>query len=421
MIPRIKGTQDFLDLNLFNFLVDAFKNQAHLYSFSEVKTPIIEHLSLFQRSLGQETEVVSKEMFVIESRHENDDERMCLRPEMTAPIVRAFNDGSVQTTPWRVFSWGPCFRYERPQKGRYRQFHQITMEIIGSDAVAEDIQLLTMLHDFFRTYLHLNAFELHINYLGCSDDRAAYVGMLKVFLDGLGEALCSQCIVRKERNILRVFDCKNSGCQALYQDAPRLTDMLCECCSAEWTRLQNTLTVLHIPYVHRTTLVRGLDYYNKTVFEFVGKNLGSQDAFCGGGRYNQLVKQLGARQDYPSIGAAIGIERLMLVMQAEHGENVGKADSLVYVIISMSLAQHADALKIAHNVRLHDISIDVLFEGSVKSMFRKADKLGADLVIVLGEDEQKEGVVVVKDMASHTEEKVKQSDLVHYLEEFEHE
>ena len=415
MISRVKGTQDFLDLTLVNNIINKFKKHITLYNFLEIQTPIIEYLSLFQRSLGQETDVVSKEMFIIESRGDADDEKMCLRPEMTAPIARAFNEHRIQTTPWKVFSYGPCFRYERPQKGRYRQFHQITMEVIGSDSVSEDTQFLTMLNNFFNETLKLAHYELHLNYLGCADDRKKYVATLYKFLNSFVEGeICSQCTLRKERNILRVFDCKNSACQKIYQNAPRIIDTMCETCRQEWDQLKNQLTLLGVSYIHKPTLVRGLDYYNKVVFEFVSKNLGAQDAFCGGGRYNQLVQQLGASQDYPSIGAAIGLERLMLLV--EHEKDVEQKVSMLAIIIPVSYDQHADALKIAHELRLKNIVVDVLFEKSLKKMFRKADKAEAAYVIVLGEDEQKAGNVIVKTMVTGHEDIIAQNDLIHFFE-----
>lgn len=415
MISRIKGTQDFINLVGFNRIVGALKKYIKNYNFKEIQTPIIEYVSLFQRSLGQETDVVSKEMFIIESRHDNADERMCLRPEMTAPIVRAFNENNIQTVPWKVFSYGPCFRYERPQKGRYRQFHQITMEVIGSNAMSEDVQFLSMLDCFFKAQLNMSNYQLHLNFLGCADDRVVYTAQLRQFLDN-APGICEQCQERKKHNIMRIFDCKNPTCQAIYKDAPHIVDHLCASCTAEWKQLQRQLQLLNVAYVYRATLVRGLDYYNKTVFEFVSNALGAQNAFCGGGRYNQLARQLGAKQDYPSLGAAIGIERLMILLDEEHeGAQEQKED--LSVIIPLSSEQHDDALKIASLLRNHDIMVDVLLEGSIKNMFRKADKLNAAYVIVLGEDEQKARTVVIKTMATGKEDVILQENVVDYFKE----
>src|SRR5581483_1220821 len=218
-------------------------------------------------------------------------ERICLRPEMTASTVRAFIDNHIQQTPWKVFSYGPCFRYERPQKGRYRQFHQITTEIIGATSITHDAQFIMMLDRFFHETLHINSYALVVNFLGCAQDRVHFKVLLKQFMDSdKAQGVCDQCKERKERNILRIFDCKNSSCQTIYQQAPVITDHLCSECAHEWQELQQQLSLLSVSHVHKPTLVRGLDYYNKTVFEFVSKNLGAQDTFCGGGRYNQLAQ-----------------------------------------------------------------------------------------------------------------------------------
>lgn len=416
MIQKVKGTQDFLDLTLFNFIVTTIKKHLSVYNFTEIQTPLVEYLDLFQRSLGEHTEVVSKEMFVIESRQESSDGRMCLRPEMTASTVRAFNENGIQQLPWKVFSYGPCFRYERPQKGRYRQFHQITMEIIGSASVAQDVQFIAMLNRFFQQTLHGVSYELNVNFLGCSDDRAAFIQILKNFLNSDdSQGICSQCVYRKEHNVMRVFDCKNADCQVIYRNAPRITDNLCECCAQEWQQLQQQLSALCVHYVHRSTLVRGLDYYNKTVFEFVSKNLGAQDAFCGGGRYNQLVQQLGGREDQPSVGAAIGIERLMLLLEQVSDALPIERSIPLHIIIPMSNQQHTMALLLADTLRAGNLRVDVLFDGSVKSMMRKANKLNAAFMLVLGETEQQNNTVMIKNMTTGEDVSVAQNAALDFL------
>lgn len=416
MIQKVKGTQDFLDVTLFNFVVEKIKKHLSHYNFTEIQTPLIEYLDLFQRSLGEHTEVVSKEMFVIESRQESSDGRMCLRPEMTASTVRAFNENGIQQLPWKVFSYGPCFRYERPQKGRYRQFHQVTMEIIGSASISQDAQFITMLDRFFQQTLQGVSYELNVNFLGCSDDRAAFIQTLKNFLNGdNGKGICSQCLYRKEHNVMRVFDCKNAECQVIYRNAPHITDNLCQCCAQEWQQLQQQFSVLSVSYVHRSTLVRGLDYYNKTVFEFVSKNLGAQDAFCGGGRYNQLVQQLGAREDHPSVGAAIGMERLMLLLEFVGDKLPIEQSAPLHVIIPMGSEQHNMALMLADTLRAGSLKVDVLVDGSVKSMMRKANKLHAAFMLVLGETEQQNKTVMIKNMATGEDVSVAQSVALEFL------
>jgi histidyl-tRNA synthetase len=427
MIPRVKGTQDFIDCTLFNFIIDAIKKQCATYHFTEIQTPILESVDLFHRSLGIYTDVVSKEMFIIESRQssfakasedrEGDEDRICLRPEGTAPTVRAFNEHHIQTIPWKVFSYGPMFRYERPQKGRFRQFHQVTMEIIGSGSVGEDVQFITMLDRFFHETLHINSYALVINFLGCTQDRQAYLEILKKFMDSpaVTEKICAQCTERKKHNIMRIFDCKNPQCQEIYRNAPHIADNLCAECATEWQTLQKQLTLLSVSHVYRPTLVRGLDYYNKTVFEFVSKNLGAQDTFCGGGRYNQLVKQLGNKDDMPAIGAAFGMERLMLLLEPLRDQlNIPHPPAL-HMIIPMAPAQHTTALLLGDELRAHNICTDILFEGSMKSMMRKASKSGAAYALIIGETEQQSRTVMIKNMTTGTEQSVAQIDVVAML------
>ncbi len=414
-MKRVKGTQDFLDLRLFNHIIDLAKKQLETYHFTEIATPILEPLELFKRSLGLYTDVVSKEMFVIQGAQEED--ALCLRPEATAPTLRAFIENGVQQTPWKVFTWGPMFRHERPQKGRYRQFHQLSMEIIGSASVAQDAFFITMLDRFFHEKLHLNNYALVINYLGCFADRKAYQEVLKEFLESPEAAtICTTCIERKDKNIMRIFDCKSPTCQQIYRQAPTLIESLCGGCSGEWAQLQEQLHLLSVSYACKPTLVRGLDYYCKTVFEFISNDLGAQNTFCGGGRYDQLVSQLGGKQDQPSIGAAMGIERLMLLLDPMPPALSLPLPAAVHVIIPMAPQQFSLALLIADALTAAGLCIEVLLEGdSVKSMLRHANKMGAAYALLLGDDEQQSRTVTVKNMVTSAQEKIRQIDLLEYL------
>ena len=309
------------------------------------------------------------------------------------------------------------FRYERPQKGRFRQFHQVTMEVIGSESISQDAQFIMMLDRFFHETLKINSYALVLNFLGCQEDREKYLVILKKFLDkeDIVQHICDQCKERKEHNIMRIFDCKNNQCQELYRNAPHIAHHLCETCAQEWHELQKQLNLLSVSHVYRPTLVRGLDYYNKTVFEFVSKNLGAQDTFCGGGRYNQLVKQLGGNQDQPAVGAAFGIERLMLLLEPFRNQlNITHPPAL-NIIIPMTSTQHTLALLLADELRAHTICTDILFEGSMKSMMKKANKLGAAYVLIIGETEQQNRTVMLKNMTTGNEEQVLQIDLVERL------
>ena len=415
-MKRVKGTQDFLDLRLLNFIIDLAKKQLQTYHFTEIATPIIEPLELFKRSLGLYTDVVSKEMFLIQGNQE-EDEAICLRPEATATTLRAFIENGVQNIPWKVFTWGPMFRYERPQKGRYRQFHQLSMEIVGSASVAQDALFITMLDRFFHEKLHLNNYALVINYLGCFADRKTYQILLKEFLESPEAAgICSTCIERKDKNSMRIFDCRSPSCQEIYRNAPTIVDNLCSACTTEWTQLQEQLHLLSVSYACKPTLVRGLDYYCKTVFEFVSDNLGAQNTFCGGGRYDQLVTQPGGKQDQPSIGAAMGLERIMLLLNPMPQALIMPQPPALHVIIPMSAEHISLALLIADTLAAAGLSVDALVEqDSVKSMLRQTNKIGAAYALLIGDEEHQSRSITVKNMLTSAQETIKQIDLVAYL------
>ncbi|MGB8467437.1 MAG: histidine--tRNA ligase [Candidatus Babeliales bacterium] len=415
MINKVRGTQDFIDYSFINELLERVRHLLQLHNFAQIQTPILEYLDLFKRSLGEQTEVITKQMFVIDSEH--DEQKICLRPEATAPIMRAFLEhGGAHsfTLPWKVFAIGAMFRHERPQKGRYREFHQCSIEMIGTSSLWHDAELLALLDDLFSRVLHISGYALVINYLGCAQDRVAYKKELHAFIEKGIDGLCEFCHERKEKNILRALDCKNENCQRYYANAPRITDHLCETCAVEWKQLRATLDTLSISYTHLPTLVRGLDYYEKTVFEFVSSNLGAQTAFCGGGRYNGLATQLGAREAVPAIGAGIGIERLMLLL--EDTQEHLRQEKRLHVIIPMTVTQYPLAMLLADALFRAGVTTDLFIEqDSLRSMMRKANKLGARYALILGETEQQDGTVVIKDLVAGTQETVRQVDAVAYL------
>jgi len=419
MFNKIKGTQDFLDLTLFNHVLATIKKHLAVYNFTEIATPILEPTDLFKRSLGLQTDVVTKEMFTINTGPEG--EQICLRPEATAAMARAFIEGGVQTTPWKAFQSGPMFRHERPQKGRYRQFSQVSMEVIGSASVAQDAHFIKMLQRLFHEKFGLNNFALLVNFIGCFEDRAALkVELLDFLATDTARDICDLCKVRKDTNIMRIFDCKNPICQNIYQEAPFIAENLCEPCDAEWKQLQEQLELLSVSFAYKPTLVRGLDYYNKTVFEFTSDNLGAQNAFCAGGRYDGLIKQLGGKQDQPSIGAAIGIERLVLLLESVKDQLRLPQPAPLHVVIPFGKEQQTLALLIADELQAADLCTEVLVDGdSLKSMLRQANKLGAAYCLLLGSDEQASRTVMVKNMITGASEKVAQIDLVKYLSKYE--
>lgn len=424
MLQKVKGTQDFLDLTLYNFIIDTIRKHLTLYHFTEIATPVLEPTELFMRSLGAQTDVVSKEMFLIQNQNrkveekESEIESICLRPEATAAIVRAFVEHNVTSTPWKVFLHGPMFRYERPQKGRYREFHQVSIEVLGSKSILQDAQFIKMLERYFHETLNLNNFAILINFIGCFEDRAAYKVELLDFLNSeIARDICENCTTRRETNILRIFDCKNINCQKIYETAPVITDFLCATCATEWQQLKDTLDILSVSYAVKPTLVRGLDYYNKTVFEFSSDNLGAQNAFVGGGRYDQLVSQLGGREDQPSMGASIGVERLMLLLEPMREKLQLPQLPALHVIIPVAKEQQTLALLLADELQAQNLCTEVLLEGdSMKSMMRHANKLGATYCLIVGEEEQQTRTVTIKHMIKGTSEKIAQIEMIKYLE-----
>jgi len=414
MISRVRGTEDLLDLKLHNFILCAMMQHLACYNFREIQTPVLEHTNLFLHSLGEATDVVTKEMYTFET---SGGEKICLRPEATAPTTRAYLEAGITTSPWKVFSYGPMFRHERPQKGRWRQFSQVNIEVVNSNSIAEDVLLLKMLDRFFSEKLHLDNYVIKLNFLGSRDERAKFTRKLHEFLEGISTQICAACTTRKEKNVLRIFDCKNETCQQLYQKAPKLIDHLESESQAEWQRLCELLSMISVSFVHDPYLVRGLDYYNKTVFEFASSSaqLGSQNAFCGGGRY-ELASLLGGKTQVPSLGAAIGMGRLMLLAEEAADQLSLPQEPALHLILPMTQEQQPLALILAYELQARKLCTDILLEGSsMKSMMRKANKMGARYVLIIGEDEQQAGTVALKNMQTGESSTLKAGAVADYL------
>lgn len=415
MITRVKGTQDILDVTLRNIVVHKIRCHLQKYNFTEIITPILEKTELFQRVVGNETDIVTKEMYYVASKSESD-EHLCLRPELTASIMRAFLNNGIQLVPWKVFTYGPAFRHERPQKGRYREFYTMSIEVIGASAPAGDAYFVAMLDRLFGRDLQLENYSLLLNFLGCPADRERYRQALHAFLVAQDRTICETCHTRKAQNVLRALDCKRPECQALYQSAPVITDYLCQACLDEWACIQALLAQLSVAYTLAPRLVRGLDYYSKIVFEFVSaEGLGAQSTFCGGGRYDTIARQLGADQDYPSIGAGLGIERILLMLQAR--ENYPTPTQLpLHLVLPLGDEQQAAALQLADSLYAHCLRVDVLLEpGSLKSMLRKANARQARTCLLIGTNEQQNQSVTIKDMQKATETSVPQAEAAAFL------
>jgi len=413
MFPRVKGVAD-------NFFEMAYwsgvrkKIEAHLkrYNFFEIDTPLLEHVSLFERGLGYETDVVSKQMFLIQTKN-NSDDIVCLRPEGTAGTMRAFleNQSNLEL-PCRVFFCGPMFRYERPQKGRMREFHQMNMEVIGGASVLYDAHLIKMLQVLFTEVLHMSDYVLKVNFLGQPADRKEYCAQLIATLIPHQQDLCDVCQVRLGSNPLRILDCKSETCTTLAAQAPKLSKFFSDETKAEWQLLRDTLEELAVTFVVDDQLVRGLDYYNKTVFEFVSVNLGAQNTFCGGGRYDGLASQLGSKIAIPALGCAIGMERLLMILENNKTLLSEPVTSLA-CIIPLSAAQNKLALHLADYLIAHGKSTELLLDDQkIKNKMKRAHDLKASYVLILGDDEQKNNTVMVKNMITGTQELVLQTELV---------
>ncbi len=412
MITRVTGTEDLLDLRLYNFLISTAKKHFESFNFNEIRTPIIEYTPLFVHSLGEQTDVVSKEMYVF---LQDQEKSVCLRPEMTASTIRACFENRVERFPWKVFSFGPMFRRERPQKGRLRQFHQFNVEIIGAQSIMHDAHLIKMLDTLFSKSLQLEHYVIKTNFLGCLNDRQTHKAALIDFLNQHSASICETCQKRKDANTLRVFDCKNAACQKLYTTAPFIIQHLCTGCSDEWTALQDQLRLLGVNSIIDNALVRGLDYYQKTVFEFSSNQLGSQSAFCGGGRYH-LGKEVGATEDYQSVGVGIGIERVLMLLELIQDKLTLENPQRLHMIIPMTTAQDTLGLLLAHELRRENLACDIILDkASATNMMKKANKMSAAWVLLIGETEQQQNTVMLKNMMTGESTPVKQDELIKKL------
>jgi len=363
------------------------------FGYGELRIPVMEKTELFCRSIGDETDVVQKEMYTFPDRKGRS---LTLRPEATAGVMRAYieNRFSAQQQVSKLFSIGPMFRYERPQKGRLRQFHQINAECLGPEEPMADAEVITMLLLFFRE-LGVSNLRLELNTLGCRECRPDYHQTLEAFFAGLDqETLCDDCRRRMKSNPLRVLDCKVPGCKEQVQNAPKIADHVCQECVTHFDQVTTLLDEAGTAYTLNPRLVRGLDYYNRTTFEVVSEDIGAQSSVAGGGRYDGLIRQLGG-PDVPGIGFAIGMERLMPLVPLDE-----KPDLDFYLAV-LDQAALAPAMGLARGLRELGLRGEVSFSvRSMKAQMRQAGKSGAPWTLILGESELADDVVQVKHMAS---------------------
>lgn len=400
-ITKIKGFADLFppESDVFTRMESVARQVFGRYGFVELRTPILERTDLFCRSIGTETDVVQKEMYTFPDRK---DRSLTMRPEATAGVMRAYIESGrhTQEPVSKLFTSGPMFRYERPQKGRMRQFHQINCEVLGPVEPHADAELVLMLMRFL-TELGLTGLSLQINSLGCKECRPLYRKALSDFLASIDNAaLCEDCRRRMETNPLRVLDCKVPGCRELTANAPTILEHNCPECRTHFDAVLRILDSRNVPYVLNDRLVRGLDYYNRTTFEVVSDSIGSQGSVAGGGRYDGLISQLGG-PDVPGVGFACGMERLALMMPGAEAPRPH-----FHVAVLDPAAQDA-ALLLSEDLRAQGLAGSVGFgAGSIKSRMRLAGKSGARVCLILGGDELAAGTVVVKDMDSGEQETI---------------
>ena len=417
-IKSIRGMPTLLpeELAKWQFVESTIKQIMNAYAFREIRTPLIERTELFQRTIGENTDVVTKEMYSFTDRK---DQSLTLRPEATAGVVRAGIEHSLfYNQTQKLWSMGPMYRYERPQKGRYRQFHQINMEAFGYQGSAIDLEIILMTSRIWKM-LNIEALKLEINSLGTPASRQAFRQVLvEYFTDHKGN-LDDDSVARLETNPMRIMDSKNPDMKDLILAAPKITDYLDSESKEHFSSLLAALELHGIEYELNPTLVRGLDYYTKTVFEWTTDRLGSQATVCGGGRYDGLVEQLGGK-NVCGIGCAIGMERLteLVEVSVEKAENI---EPKIYIVAvgedaEMHASLLAEKIRDEHKNWVIEMNMD---GGGFKQQFRKADKSGAELAIILGEEEINEGTVSLKPLKTDQEQKtIKQEELIEQLNEF---
>jgi len=411
VMKGIRGFKDILpgEVEKWQFVENEARRVFGLFGFLELRIPILERTELFARSIGEATDIVGKEMYTFPDR---DGDSLTLRPEATTSIMRAYLEHglNVKEPVGKYYFIGPMFRYERPQKGRYRQFHQIDAEILGVQEPQADAEILVMLMRFLGG-LALKNLNLQINSLGDPACRGPYRDEIQKFLRGKSERLCEDCQRRVETNPLRVFDCKKEECQAQLADAPVVLDFLCPDCRRHFKQVKDLLDELRLPYAVNPRMVRGLDYYTRTAFEVVAGNLGAQNAVCGGGRYDGLAEEIGG-PSIPAIGFAIGFDRLVMLLPEEK-------NFLRYADVFLAaLGEEAQRKSFALAQELRDAGIwaEIDYEGkSLKSQMRKADRLKTPWVVILGEEELKKNRVVLRDMATKAQEEVSFEEILRKL------
>lgn len=407
MLQNVRGTKDIFNEEIlkFNYIVDIAKKISSIYDFKEIITPIFEFSEVFERNLGDTSDVVMKEVYKFKDRGDN---FLSLRPEFTAGVVRAILSNSELNNnfPAKFFSYGPAFRYDRPQKGRYRQFNQINFEYFGNETYLADVDILDMANRIL-TSLNLNV-KLEINSLGCEESRSNFENSLKLYFEKYKNDLSNDSKVRLEKNVLRILDSKEECDKKLLVEAPKISDFYTNEDKQFLDNILNKLSLLGIKYQVNNLLVRGLDYYTSTVFEFTTEDLGAQSTVLAGGRYDKLMKQMGGG-DVPAVGCASGVERLMLLINKTF--EVNRPIS----IISITDNEVDYCIKLKKELQDNGFNTELISFGKMKKNMNTANKINSKLAIIVGEDEVKNNQLTVKDLDKGIEEKVKYDILIEYL------
>lgn len=409
-----KGTKDVLpkDSYKWQFVENAAREVAAAFNITEIRTPVFEHTELFLRGVGETTDVVTKEMYTFEDKGGRS---VTLKPEGTAGAARMFieNGLSAQPLPIKAFYLTPCYRYERPQAGRLREFHQFGIEVFGSKEAECDAEVIFAASSFLKK-LGIDSARLELNSIGCKQCRAEYNKALKDYFRPRLDGMCATCKERFDKNPLRMIDCKEEGCKKITSGAPKILDYLCPDCEEHFEKVKSLLDGLGVEYTVNPDIVRGLDYYTRTVFEFVSTDIGAQGTICGGGRYDRLISELGGGE-VPAIGFAAGIERLLLVMENTAVAFPEKPSPAIFVA-GMDETTRRKAFEIVCDLRLKGIAAECdLMNRSLKAQFKYADKLNAAYVAVIGGDELASRRVNLKKMSDGTQTNVEISDIYSFL------
>lgn len=396
---KIKGTEDVLpkDSYRWQFVEDVMRKESAAYGFKEIRTPVFEHTELFARGVGQTTDVVQKEMYTFDTKG---GESVTLRPEGTAGAARAVLEHGLvnDSLPIKASYFVSCYRYEKPQAGRLREFHQFGLECYGTQSPVADAELICAAQSIFDR-LGIKQLRLEINSIGCPTCRAEYHKALKEYFYGYKDELCDTCNSRLEKNPMRILDCKSPVCSKIAGGAPKITDYLCDECKEHFASVQKYLDAAGVEYTVNPTIVRGLDYYTKTVFEFVTDFIGAQGTVCGGGRYDGLIEELGGKH-LPSLGFAMGIERLLMLMDKQ-GIEIPKPSTCDLYVAVMGESASLKSFEIIKAVRSCGLiaETDIVGRG-LRAQMKYADKIGAKFSMVLGDNEIEQGKAVIKNMSS---------------------